>query len=59
MAIPIRLSNEERPQLSRFFAHASELGGDRERFESPQALKCYAGTASVSYQSGSAPFQST
>jgi transposase len=30
----------------------SELGEDRQRFQSPQALQCYAGTAPVSYQSG-------
>lgn len=30
----------------------SELGDDRRRFDSPQALQCYAGTAPVSYQSG-------
>ena len=30
----------------------AELGDDRERFDSPQALQCYAGTAPVSYQSG-------
>jgi transposase len=30
----------------------SELGEDRDRFESPQVLQCYAGTAPVSYQSG-------
>jgi transposase len=29
-----------------------ELGEDRHRFESPQALQCYGGTAPVSYQSG-------
>lgn len=29
-----------------------ELGQDRNRFESPQALQCYGGTAPVSYQSG-------
>jgi transposase len=29
-----------------------ELGQDRQRFESSQALQCYAGTAPVSYQSG-------
>ena len=29
-----------------------ELGQDRHRFESPQALQCYGGTAPVSYQSG-------
>jgi len=30
----------------------AELGDDRQRFDSPQALQCYAGTAPVSYQSG-------
>jgi len=30
----------------------AELGDDRERFDSPQALQCYAGTAPVSYESG-------
>jgi transposase len=30
----------------------SELGEDRGRFESSQALQCYTGTAPVSYQSG-------
>lgn len=30
----------------------AELGDDRERFDSPQALQCHAGTAPVSYQSG-------
>lgn len=30
----------------------SELGDDRLRFDSPEALQCYAGTAPVSYQSG-------
>jgi len=30
----------------------AELGDDRERFDSPDALRCYAGTAPVSYQSG-------
>jgi transposase len=30
----------------------SELGDDRERFDSHEALQCYAGTAPVSYQSG-------
>jgi transposase len=30
----------------------AELGDDRERFDSPEALQCYAGTAPVSYQSG-------
>jgi transposase len=29
-----------------------ELGDRRERFDSPEALQCYAGTAPVSYQSG-------
>src|SRR6476660_3839549 len=29
-----------------------ELGEDRNRFESPQALQCYGGTAPGSYQSG-------
>jgi transposase len=29
-----------------------ELGQDRNRFESPQVLQCYGGTAPVSYQSG-------
>ena len=29
-----------------------ELGDDRDRFDSPEALQCYAGTAPVSYQSG-------
>jgi len=30
----------------------AELGDDRQRFDSPEALQCYAGTAPVSYQSG-------
>jgi transposase len=30
----------------------AELGDDRERFDCPEALQCYAGTAPVSYQSG-------
>ncbi len=30
----------------------AELGANRQRFESPQALQCYGGTAPVSYQSG-------
>ena len=30
----------------------SEIGDDRERFDSPEALQCYTGTAPVSYQSG-------
>jgi len=30
----------------------AELGDDRERFDSPQALQCYAGTAPVSFESG-------
>jgi transposase len=30
----------------------AELGDDRERFDSPEALQCHAGTAPVSYQSG-------
>jgi len=30
----------------------SELGDDRQRFKSPEALQCYAGTAPVTYQSG-------
>jgi transposase len=30
----------------------AELGEDRHRFDSPQALQCYGGTAPVSYQSG-------
>jgi transposase len=30
----------------------AELGDDRDRFESPQLLQCYAGTAPISYQSG-------
>jgi transposase len=30
----------------------AEVGGDRDRFESAQALQCYGGTAPVSYQSG-------
>jgi transposase len=30
----------------------AELGEDRLRFDSPQALQCYGGTAPVSYQSG-------
>ncbi len=30
----------------------SELGDDRERFDSHEALQCHAGTAPVSYQSG-------
>jgi transposase len=30
----------------------SECGACRERFDSPQALQCYAGTAPVSFQSG-------
>jgi transposase len=30
----------------------AELGDDRSRFDSPQALQCYAGTAPVSFQSG-------
>jgi transposase len=32
----------------------SEIGADRDRFDSPQALQCYAGTAPVSFQSGQA-----
>ena len=30
----------------------AELGDDLERFDSPEALQCYVGTAPVSYQSG-------
>jgi len=30
----------------------AELGDDRGRFDSPEGLQCYAGTAPVSYQSG-------
>jgi hypothetical protein len=30
----------------------AELGEDRLRFDSPQALQCYGGTAPISYQSG-------
>jgi transposase len=30
----------------------AELGDDGERFDSPEALQCYAGTAPVSFQSG-------
>lgn len=30
----------------------AELGDDRERFDSPEALQCHTGTAPVSYQSG-------
>lgn len=30
----------------------AELGDDRDRFDSPQALQCYAGTAPVSFESG-------
>jgi len=30
----------------------AELGDDRQRFDSPEALQCHAGTAPVSYQSG-------
>ncbi len=30
----------------------AELGDNRDRFDSPEALQCYAGTAPVSYQSG-------
>ena len=30
----------------------AELGDNRERFDSPEALQCHAGTAPVSYQSG-------
>jgi transposase len=30
----------------------AELGDDRGRFDSPEALQCYAGTAPVSYESG-------
>ena len=30
----------------------AEWGDDRQRFDSPEALQCYAGTAPVSYQSG-------
>ena len=30
----------------------AELGDNRDRFDSPQALQCYAGTAPVSYESG-------
>ena len=30
----------------------AELGDDRDRFDPPQALQCYAGTAPVSYESG-------
>ncbi len=30
----------------------AELGDDRDRFDSSEALQCYAGTAPVSYQSG-------
>ena len=29
-----------------------ELGQDRQRFQDPQALQCYAGTAPISFQSG-------
>ena len=29
-----------------------ELGDDRGRFDAPQALQCYAGTAPLSFQSG-------
>lgn len=32
----------------------SEIGDDRRRFEDPQAMQCYAGTAPVSFQSGQA-----
>ena len=30
----------------------AEIGDNRERFDSPEALQCHAGTAPVSYQSG-------
>ncbi len=30
----------------------AEIGNNRERFDSPEALQCHAGTAPVSYQSG-------
>lgn len=30
----------------------AELGDDRSRFDSPEAIQCYAGTAPVTYQSG-------
>ena len=30
----------------------AELGDDRERFDSPEAIQCHGGTAPVSYQSG-------
>ena len=30
----------------------AELGDDRQRFDSPESLQCYAGTAPVCYQSG-------
>jgi len=30
----------------------AELGQDRQRFQDPQALQCYAGTAPISFQSG-------
>ena len=30
----------------------SECGDDRDRFQDPQALQCYAGTAPISFQSG-------
>jgi transposase len=30
----------------------AEMGDDRERFDSPEALQCHTGTAPVSYQSG-------
>lgn len=30
----------------------AELGDDRERFDSPEAMQCHGGTAPVSYQSG-------
>jgi transposase len=30
----------------------AEVGADRHRFESAQALQCHAGTAPISYQSG-------
>jgi transposase len=30
----------------------AEIGDDRERFDSPEALQCHTGTAPVSYQSG-------
>jgi transposase len=33
----------------------SELGDERHRFDSAQALQCYGGTAPVSYQSGLSP----